>query len=68
MEEEDPLLKHYRYKKIESVFDRLDVGGNGSISFAEFLTQVEKLTPDEVQNARGAFELLGPDKVINFIY
>ncbi|GBG24041.1 Hypothetical Protein FCC1311_002592 [Hondaea fermentalgiana] len=61
-EEEDQLLRHYRYKKVASVFDRLDVGGNGSISFAEFLTQVEKLTPDEIEAARGAFFLLKPDK------
>mmetsp|Transcript_17348 Transcript_17348/g.34075 ORF Transcript_17348/g.34075 Transcript_17348/m.34075 type:complete len:343 (+) Transcript_17348:303-1331(+) len=62
VEEEDPLLRHYRYKKVASVFDRLDVGGNGCISFAEFLTQVEKLTPDEIEAARGAFTLLNPDK------
>jgi len=60
-DEEDPLLKHYRYTRTEKVFDRLDVGGNGSISFAEYLTQVDNLEQDEIQAARAAFELLGPD-------
>eukprot|EP00515_Schizochytrium_aggregatum_P013941 CAMPEP_0202095114 /NCGR_PEP_ID=MMETSP0964-20121228/49379_1 /ASSEMBLY_ACC=CAM_ASM_000500 /TAXON_ID=4773 /ORGANISM="Schizochytrium aggregatum, Strain ATCC28209" /LENGTH=445 /DNA_ID=CAMNT_0048663369 /DNA_START=1 /DNA_END=1339 /DNA_ORIENTATION=+ len=61
-EDVDPLTLNYRYAKVESVFNRLDVGGNGSISFAEFLTQVEKLTPDELRAARSAFDMLGPDK------
>lgn len=59
---DDPLVRHYRYSKVASVFDRMDVGGNGSISFAEFLTQVERLTPDEILAARGSFDLLGPDR------
>lgn len=54
-------MKHYRYTRTEKVFDRLDVGGNGSISFAEYLTQVDNLEQDEIQAARAAFELLGPD-------
>jgi len=60
--EVDPLLKHYRYAKVKAVFDRLDVGGNGAISFAEFLTQVEMLTPAEINESREAFDMLGPDK------
>mmetsp|Transcript_44961 Transcript_44961/g.71830 ORF Transcript_44961/g.71830 Transcript_44961/m.71830 type:complete len:357 (-) Transcript_44961:47-1117(-) len=56
------ISEHYRYEKLGAVFDRLDVGKNGSISFAEFLTQVETLTPDEVEAARYTFDLLGPDK------
>jgi hypothetical protein len=58
----DVLVKHYRYAKCEAVFNRLDVGGNGCISFAEFLTTIDKLTEEDVKAARVAFELLRPDK------
>jgi hypothetical protein len=58
----DVLVKHYRYSKCEAVFNRLDVGGNGCISFAEYLTTLEKLTEEDVKAARVAFELLRPDK------
>ncbi len=58
----DVLVKHYRYAKCEAVFNRLDVGGNGCISFAEYLTTIDKLTEEDVKAARLAFELLRPDK------